>query len=185
MIRDRFAPTLPLKTLAAGLALSLLAMQATAQDGKPAAGKATAGQAAPAWVVGTAETPKECWFSGAPQKSVAKKDGKAADVVRGDILLVASWRDGKPAEISFSGGYPFKEGSEATLILDGKRHKMITEGKWAWLKEAGSDEAVLSEMRAGKQMVITGTSARGTVTEDFFSMKGVTAASDEARAICG
>ncbi len=166
------------------LVLGLLAGPALTQENKAQDSTAKVGKGEIAWAIGMAENPKECWFTGAPQKSVAKKDGKEAKVVRGDILLVVSWRDGKPAEISFSGGYPFKPGSEATMIIDGKRHKMMTEGKWAWLSETGVDEAVLAEMRAGKQMVIAATSARDTLTEDFYSMKGVTVASDAAKAKC-
>ena len=69
------------------------------------------------WSVFVASDPKECYIVSPPKTSVAKRDGQPAEVERGDIRLFVAFRPGENVsnEVSFTGGYPFREGSTVTL----------------------------------------------------------------------
>ena len=67
------------------------------------------------WSVFVEADPKECWSVSAPKETVNTRDGREVSVRRGDILLFVTWRPGESVagEVSFTGGYPFAEGSTA------------------------------------------------------------------------
>ena len=73
------------------------------------------------WSVFVANDPKECYIVSPPKTSVAKRDGQPAEVERGDIRLFVAFRPGENVsnEVSFTGGYPFREGSTVTLAVGG------------------------------------------------------------------
>ena len=54
-----------------------------------------------------------------PKESVATRDGQRTEVQRGDIRLFVAFRPGENVsnEVSFTGGYPFREGSPVTLAV--------------------------------------------------------------------
>jgi len=68
------------------------------------------------WSVFVASDPKECYIVSPPKSSAAKRDGQAAEVQRGDIRLFVAFRPGENVsnEVSFTGGYPFREGGAVT-----------------------------------------------------------------------
>ena len=141
------------------------------------------------WSVFVASDPKECYIVSPPKSSVARRDGQAADVQRGDIRLFVAFRPGENVsnEVSFTGGYPFQDGSAVTLAIGADRFTLGPgrgdSGEWAWTDPADDARAVAA-MRRGSTATITGTSARGTETEDTFSLSGFTAAVEDAEARC-
>jgi hypothetical protein len=141
------------------------------------------------WSVFVANDPKECYIVSPPKSSVARRDGQPAEVQRGDIRLFVSFRPGENVsnEVSFTGGYPFREGSAVTLAIGSESFAMAPgrndSGEWAWT-DPGDDARVVAAMRRGSTARITGTSARGTETEDTFSLSGFTAAIEDAEARC-
>lgn len=136
------------------------------------------------WSVFADGTPKECWGVSAPKETVNTKGGKPVSVRRGDILLFVTFHPGKPGEISFSGGYPFEPGSTVALDVDGTAFKLVTDGEWAWTAGPDDDVKVLAALKKGASAKLTGHSAKGTQTEDTFSLRGFTAAMDEAAKQC-
>jgi hypothetical protein len=137
------------------------------------------------WTVFSANSPKECWAVSAP-KSTQNVDasGKPREVTRGDIRLYVAYRPGQSAEISFSGGYPFAPDSAVEVNIGGNVFKLFTEGESAWTGSPSEDSKLVSALRGGSSAVITGRSARGTVTKDTFSLSGITAATNKAQASC-
>ena len=136
------------------------------------------------WNVFVENSPKECWGVSAPKKTENTLNGKPAEVRRGEILLFVTHRPGKKAEITFTGGYPFAKGSTVNVNVDGKTFELFTDGEWAWPGTADDDAKLLAAMKAGTNAVLTARSGRGTQTQDTFSLRGFTAAVNDAAARC-
>ena len=62
---------------------------------------------------------------------------------------------------------------------------MFTVEGMAWAHDAKTDAVLVKTKRAGAKMVIKGTSWRGTLTTDTYSLKGFTAAYNASRKACG
>jgi invasion protein IalB len=137
------------------------------------------------WSVFTEEKPKECWGVSSPKQTVNSRDGKPVSVKRSDILLFVTFRPGQAGgETSFTGGYPFAGGSKVTLNVDGTKYDLVADGEWAWAANADDDAKVLAALKKGTSAILTAHSAKGTQTEDTFSLRGFTAAMTEAANRC-
>jgi invasion protein IalB len=138
------------------------------------------------WSVFTEENPKECWGVSIPKETVNTRDGQPVQARRGDIMLFVTFRPGNGAkgEISFTGGYPFADGSTVAVSVDGAPFELFSDGEWAWPASPEADAALLAAMKAGTSAVITARSGRGTQTQDTFSLRGFTAAMTEAEKRC-
>ena len=138
-----------------------------------------------AWSVFVDGNPRECWAVSAPSETVNTRDGRPVSVRRGDILLFATFRQGQPAaEVSFTGGYPFADGSTVGLEIGTDTFQLFVDGQWAWAASPEDDARILAAMRRGQNAVLTARSSRGTQTRDTFSLFGITAATDEAQRRC-
>lgn len=139
------------------------------------------------WSVFVEDNPTECWIVSSPKNTVNTRDGRTVAVRRSDILLFVSYRPetGVKGEISFTGGYPFKENSFVNLRIGSASFEMYTNGEWAWPATVAEDAKVITSMRRGTEAVLTGVSSRGTQTQDTFSLLGFTAALEEAERRCG
>ena len=165
----------------AGLALVLgIAGAASAQESTNRVAVETA------WSVFVDGTPRECWAVSAPSETVNSRDGRAVQVRRGDIFLFATLRQGggATAEISFTGGYPFAENSTVEMTIGTDVFQLIVDGEWAWAGSPEEDTRILAAMRRGQNAVMVARSARGTRTQDTFSLFGITAATEEAQRRC-
>lgn len=136
------------------------------------------------WSVFTEESPKECWGVSSPKETVNTRDGQPVQVRRGDILLFVTFRPTVAGEISFSGGYPFAGGSTVDMNIDGTSYQLITDGEWAWPGTKEDDAAILAALKKGQTAVLTARSGKGTQTKDTFSLRGFTAAMEEAGKRC-
>lgn len=137
------------------------------------------------WSVFVENNPQECWAVSAPKKTVNTKDGKPTEVRRGDILLFVTYRPGKAGEVSFMGGYPFAGGSTVDVAVNnGPKFALFTDGEGAWAGSPDEDSKLIAALRAGADVTLTAHSARGTQTQDTFSLMGFTAAMNEASGRC-
>ena len=141
------------------------------------------------WSVFVANDPKECYIVSPPTSSAARRDGKPAEVQRGDIRLFVSFRPAEKVtnEVSFTGGYPFDADSSVTLTVGSDKFSLTPgqrdAGEWAWT-DPSDDSRVVAALRKGSTAKLAGTSSRGTSTEDTFSLSGFTAAVEDAAARC-
>ena len=62
------------------------------------------------------------------------------------------------------------------MNIDGKTFKLFTRGDNAWAYDFAADRAIVAAMKAGQKMTVRGTSRRGTVTTDTYSLSGFSAA---------
>jgi hypothetical protein len=141
------------------------------------------------WTVFLAGEPKECYIVSQPTASAARRDGQQVDVNRGDIRLFVRFNPSESVrnEVSFTGGYPFREGTPVQIEIGAERFQ-LTPGPgdasgWAW-PSVEDDARMVAALRRGATATVTGVSARGTTTVDTFSLSGFTAAVDEAESRC-
>jgi invasion protein IalB len=138
------------------------------------------------WSVFKENSPKECWAVSTAEESVNTKDGNVVAVRRSDILFMVVFRPevNVAGQVGFTGGYPFKGGSTVNLNIDGQSFELFTEGEWAWPASTADDAKIVTAMKRGSKAKLTAMSARGTKTEDSFSLLGFTAAVEEADKQC-
>ena len=138
------------------------------------------------WSVFVEDDPTECWAVSSPKETINTKDGRVVAVRRSEILLFVSYRPGSSvkSELSFTGGYPFAKGSTVTAKIGSNTYEFFTSGENAWPADTSADAKILAAMKRGADVVFTGRSGRGTVTKDKFSLRGFTAAVEEASKRC-
>lgn len=174
----RFSGALAAAVLAFGFS-TLSAEAQTAQQTKCISAKTD-------WSVCVWENPKECWGTSAPKQSVNTKGGRPAQVRRGDTMLFVTFRPGAGTrgEVSFTPGYGYAKGSQVQVEIGSDKFALYTDGEWAWPANPNDDAALLAAMKRGAEATFIGSSARGTDTRDTFSLRGFTAAMDEAEKRC-
>jgi len=174
-----------LKRALVGAAMGATVLAMTAGAG-PAQESTNRVATATDWSVFTEDNPRECWGVSKPKETLNTRDGRPVSVRRGDILLFVTFRPGTGAagEISFTGGYPFAPGSTVNLKIGDDSFEMFVDGEWAWPQSREDDARMLAAMKRGASAVLTGRSARGTQTQDTFSLLGFTAAMTEAENRC-
>lgn len=138
------------------------------------------------WSVFVEDNPTQCWVVSSPKETINTKDGRVVAVNRGDILMFVSFWPGsqKLGEVSFTGGYPFGDGSTVTLQIGDSRFELFTSGETAWAASPADDAKIITAMKRGADAVISGVSSRGTNTKDSFSLLGFTAALEDAENRC-
>jgi hypothetical protein len=125
---------------------------------------------------------KVCYVASQPKKA----EGNYSS--RGDIFALVTHRpQAKTVNVvSIIAGYPYRDGGEVSLVVDdSKTFRLFTQGETAWAKDAETDKALVAAMRAGSRMVVKGTSSRGTLTTDTYSLAGFGRAHDRATRECG
>ena len=103
---------------------------------------------------------------------------------RGDIFLLVSHRpqDNSIGVVSLEAGYDYGAKSKVTATIGGKSYAMFPDGGHSFSYE---DAPLVQAMIRGSNLVIKGTSSRGTLTTDTFSLSGFTAAYNAASKACG
>lgn len=101
------------------------------------------------------------------------------------VLITHRPADNTRDVFSYITGYNYKAGSDATATIDGREYVLFTQDNTAWAPDAAADRKLSQAIRAGSKMVVKGTSTRGTLTTDTYSLKGATAAHDAISRECG
>jgi hypothetical protein len=106
-----------------------------------------------AWSVFVEDDPKECWVVSAPQSWTARRGGSdvTSQVTRGEIGLFVTFRPatGVAGEVSFTGGYPFRENSTVTVEIGDDSYTLFVIEDWAW--PAPEEDASLVESPEGRR----------------------------------
>ncbi len=125
---------------------------------------------------------KICYMASEPIKSQGKYK------IRDDVFLMVTHRlSNKTFDVvNIAAGYTYKKGSRPTFSIDGaKPFTLVTSADTAWAKDAPTDARLVKAMRAGNKAVLKGTSRRGTLTTDTFSLKGFSKAYRAIQKACG
>jgi len=129
----------------------------------------------------------ECWIVSAPTDIKITENGRPVKANRSDILLFVTYNKarGIAGEVSYTAGYPLKPNTPVTLRVGSTSYTMAPEGEWAWPTTTADDSKIRASMRRGATAVVVGNSSRGKQTTDTFSLKGFTAALEDAQKRCG
>ena len=106
------------------------------------------------------------------------------------FVLINDWpaRRAK-AEPEIVPGFQYKDGSSVTVQLGSETVTFFTKNDGgtggAWVEAQADEERLVNAMRTAPEMVVTGTSKRGTVVRDTYSLAGFGDALDKAQAACG
>ncbi|MBN9307068.1 MAG: hypothetical protein BGO82_07035 [Devosia sp. 67-54] len=80
-------------------------------------------------------------------------------------------------ELNLVAGFEFAPDQPATLSVGGKSYDLFTQKDAAWLLDAAQADSLAGAMRAGSSLAIQGTSTKGILVNETFSLAGATAAS--------
>ena len=80
-------------------------------------------------------------------------------------------------ELNLVAGFEFAPDQPATLAVGGKSFDLFTQKDAAWLLDQSQNDSLAGALRSGSSVVVQGTSARGILVSETFSLSGATAAS--------
>lgn len=118
---------------------------------------------------------KMCFVASQPDQSKYSREISGRD----PVFFMVTTIPGKNIrnEASTIIGYPFQENSKVSIDIDGgAKFTMFTDSDSAWIENPAQEPELIAAMRKGNRMVVQGTSRRGTVTTDTYSLSGITAA---------
>jgi hypothetical protein len=87
-------------------------------------------------------------------------------------------------EVSVIIGYPFKSSSDASAEIGTAKFAMYTQNDGAWIKNVAEEARMVEAMRKGADLMVKGTSGRGTQSTDQYSLKGLAQALDKIEQEC-
>ena len=122
-----------------------------------------------------------CYIGAEPEKA----EGNYAK--RGDTYVLVTHRPALKENdvVSIRAGYAYQAGSRVTVKIGSNTMNLFTKDGHAWTSDAESDTELVRAMKRGNTMVVNGTSSRGTLTTDTYSLNGFTAAYKTSRGACG
>ena len=105
---------------------------------------------------------------------------------RGDIFALVTHRpeENSVDVVSIVAGYPYQENSDVNVRIGSNAFELFTHGERAWTRDVSSDKDMVRSMIRGSSMVVKGTSGRGTLTTDTYSLRGFTAAHKDISEAC-
>jgi hypothetical protein len=115
---------------------------------------------------------KVCFMASSPLKSEGNYKR------RGEVFTLITHRPGEETTdvVSIIAGYPYRTNSEVEVRLNGKKFTLFTQSDTAWAPDSDTDHRLTQAIQKGSTMVVKGTSSRGTLTTDTYSLKGSSAA---------
>ena len=105
---------------------------------------------------------------------------------RGDIFAMITHLpgQGKWNEFSIVAGYNFKDGSNPDIQIGDLKLQLFTSGSRAWSFSVRDDLKIINAMKTSLKMQIVGTSSRGTITSDTYSLLGFSKAYQKINEEC-
>jgi hypothetical protein len=127
---------------------------------------------------------KVCYALSRPTSSEPKK------VHRDPIFFLINDWPGRKAkgEPEIVPGYQYKDGSDVTVEIGANKFTLFTKNDGgaggAWVEAQADEQRLVDAMKAASEAVVTGTSKRGTVTRDTYSLAGFGDALQKAHDAC-
>jgi hypothetical protein len=127
---------------------------------------------------------KVCYALSQPKAQSPKKAKR--DTV---AFLISDWPARKArAEPEIDSGYKYKDGSTVTAAMGADKYVFFTnndgDAGTAWLKSTLDEERLIESMQRANQLIVTGISARGTMTRDTYSLDGLSDALTKIHTAC-
>ena len=105
---------------------------------------------------------------------------------RGEIFAVITHLPGqnKWNEFSIIAGYNYKADSNPEVTIGDAKFQLFTSGSRAWSFSPPDDEKIIKFLKSSIKMKVTGTSTRGTITTDTYSLLGFSKAYQKINEAC-
>ena len=93
---------------------------------------------------------------------------------RGDVFAVITHLPGQDKwnEFSIVAGYNYKADSNPDILIGDLKFQLFTSGSRAWSFSPSDDEKIIKALKSSMKMTVVGTSSRGTITKDTYSLLG-------------
>lgn len=133
---------------------------------------------------------KVCYMAAAPKSTRSSLPLKNRDAT---FLFVTHWpQDGEKTAVTVSGGFPYRKHSKVSVTVDGTEFTMETgagsghksDDDMAWLQNSADDMRLTDALRRGSAVQVRGTSGRGNVITDTYSLNGSADAYDAISKAC-
>lgn len=116
-----------------------------------------------------------CYMASTPKKD----EGKYTS--RGDIYVVVTHRPNEKSYdvVTVNAGYTYKPASAVEIKIGAQtfgENELFTSGGKAWAVNSDADKKIVAAMKRGSRMIINGTSAKGNLTKDTYSLNGFSSA---------
>ena len=104
-----------------------------------------------------------------------KEEGNYDPSNRGDTyVMVYRMNNNTETVVMINAGYNYNIDKEIVMLIDNNNYDLFSEGDdTAW--SVNNDEKLILAMKKGRDMIIKGTSSRGTLTTDTYTLNGFTA----------
>ena len=105
---------------------------------------------------------------------------------RGDIFAIVTHLPGqnKWNEFSIVAGYNFQPNSNPDVTIGDIKFQLFTSGSRAWSFSPSEDDKIVKYLKNSMKMKVVGTSSRGTITNDTYSLVGFSKAYQKINEAC-
>ena len=105
---------------------------------------------------------------------------------RGDVFAIVTHLPGqnKWNEFSIVAGYNFQPNSNPDVTIGDMKFQLFTSGSRAWSFSPSEDEKIVKFLKNSMKMKVVGTSSRGTITNDTYSLVGFSKAYQKINEAC-
>ena len=105
---------------------------------------------------------------------------------RGDIFAIVTHLPGqnKWNEFSIVAGYNFQPNSNPDVTIGDMKFQLFTSGSRAWSFSPSEDDKIVKFLKNSMKMKVVGTSSRGTITNDTYSLVGFSKAYQKINEAC-
>jgi hypothetical protein len=105
-------------------------------------------------------------------------------------FLINDWPSRKAkGEPEIVPGYEYKDKSTVTVEVGPDKFEFFTKNDGAaggaWVEQQADEGRLIEAMRRGAEIIVIGTSKRGTMTRDTYSLAGLSEAIDKVHEACG
>ena len=105
---------------------------------------------------------------------------------RGDIFAIVTHlpSQNKWNEFSIVAGYNFQPNSNPDVTIGDMKFQLFTSGSRAWSFSPSEDDKIVKYLKNSMKMKVVGTSSRGTITNDTYSLVGFSKAYQKINEAC-
>ena len=121
-----------------------------------------------------------CYIGSIPIETDLPKEKKRGDT----YILVYKLVGNQDSVIQVEAGYNYKLNKDIIIKIDSTNYKFYTTEDVSDSAWTNDDAKVIFAMKKGLELVITGESSRGTITNDTYTLKGFTSAFDQLTKDC-
>ena len=121
-----------------------------------------------------------CYIGSIPIETDLPKEKKRGDT----YMLVYKLVGNQDSVIQVEAGYNYKLNKDIIIKIDSTNYKFYTTEDVSDSAWTNDDDKVIFAMKKGLELMISGESSRGTITNDTYTLKGFTSAFDQLTKDC-